>query len=75
MSQISIPDSVETIGGLVFCGCASLEKLEIPQSVKQIGNAAFKKCSSLSHLAIPAAATQQSNSNLGIGPDVEVIRY
>lgn len=47
LSEIVIPDSVESIGNLAFYYCASLKKITIPQATTSIGNSAFSSCYSL----------------------------
>ena len=57
-----IPDSVTSIGALVFCDCSSLESVTIPNSVTSIGAWAFCACSSLESVTIPNSVT-----NIDIG--------
>jgi len=48
LSDISIPDSVTSIGNYAFSGCSHLARVFIPASVETIGESAFFYCSSLS---------------------------
>ena len=44
ISDLVIPNSVETIGSSTFSGCKSLTSVTIPNSVTSIGNYAFSGC-------------------------------
>lgn len=48
LTEIKIPDSVDTIRADTFYGCESLTSISIPASVKAIGGTAFCKCKNLS---------------------------
>lgn len=63
MKQVTIPDTVTTIGYEAFKGCTSLETVKIPEGVKHIGNEMFRDCESLVNVNIP-------NSVTSIGDDV-----
>ncbi len=52
LNDITIPDSVTTIGSGAFSDCLSLTSVTIPKSVKSIGEKAFDGCASLSAVAI-----------------------
>ena len=41
LTSITIPNSVVSIGDLVFCNCSTLASITIPESVKSIGSFAF----------------------------------
>ena len=53
----TIPDSVTSIGGSAFRGCASLTSVTIPDSVTCIGDWAFSRCESLTSVTIPDSVT------------------
>ena len=57
LTEIVIPASVTSIGGLAFSGCGSLSSIVIPASVTSIGRTAFSGCGSLSSIVIPASVT------------------
>ncbi len=64
ITEITIPNSVTTIGNSAFDGCSSLSgTLSIPNSVTRIGNSAFSGCSGLTgELAIPNSVTSIGSS-------------
>ena len=57
LKEITIPDSVTSIGYEAFFNCESLEEIIIPDSVTSIGNGAFRECDSLEEITIPDSVT------------------
>ena len=55
--DITIPDSVTSIGGGAFRGCSNLTSVVIPNSVTSIGYSAFEDCSSLTSVVIGNSVT------------------
>ena len=51
--NITIPDSITSIGTSALAGCSSLTNITIPNGVNSIGGAAFSGCSSLVDITIP----------------------
>ena len=48
LTNVSIPNSVISIGNFSFCSCTSLSSISIPNSVISIGKSAFNGCKKLS---------------------------
>ena len=68
LTNIVIPDSVQTIGRFAFSGCSSLTKLLIPNSVTEMGENTLLNCSNLTELTLPfigAKIDQEENSHIG----------
>ena len=53
LQNITIPNSVTSIGDRVFICCKSLQSITIPNSVKSIGDFDFRSCESLQSVTIP----------------------
>lgn len=47
VTDLIIPDTVNSIGRIAFCGCTSIKTVVIPESVVSIDEYAFYKCSSI----------------------------
>ena len=47
VEEISLPESLETIGMSAFAGCNSLERVDLPAAVRKINDMAFASCASL----------------------------
>ena len=55
--ECTIPNSVTTIGDIVFLSCSNLKSIVIPDSVTTIGDYAFSGCTSLTSVTIPNSVT------------------
>ena len=62
LSNIVIPDSVNSIGDGACFDCRSLSNIVIPDSVNCIGDRAFDNCSSLRSVVIPDGVTSIGES-------------
>ena len=63
LENITIQDSVTSIGSYAFRGCSILESITIPDSVTSIGISAFDGCSKLNHIYYKGTADEWNNIN------------
>ncbi len=84
LTNITIPDSVVSIGYGAFYNCTWLKKCNIPDSVTSIGGGAFYACTSLKSVTIPDSVTRiegeafyncTSLTSVTIGNSVTLINY
>ena len=61
LTQITIPDSVTSIGMWAFSGCASLTSIRIPDNVASIGMGMFENCMNLTSVTLPTSVTSIGN--------------
>ena len=57
LTNITIPNSVTSIGSGAFCNCSGLTSITIPNSVASIGERTFQNCSSMTSITIPNSVT------------------
>ena len=57
ITNLVIPNSVESIGSSAFFGCSGLTSVTIPNSVTSIRSRAFSDCSGLTSVTIPNSVT------------------
>ena len=62
LKNITIGNSVTSIGISAFRGCSSLTSITIPNSVSSIGDYAFRSCSGLTSIEIPNSVTSIDDS-------------
>lgn len=52
LTNVTLPDNLQSIPSHMFCGCKSLKSISIPMSVKKIDDSAFDDCP-ITTLSIP----------------------
>ena len=52
LAEITLPESIQSIGYKAFFGCDSLTEVFIPKNVSNIGKAAFAECKNLSTITV-----------------------
>ncbi len=57
VTDLTIPDSVTSIGNYAFYNFTSLESISIPDGVTSIGGSAFSGCTNLTSISIPDSVT------------------
>ena len=57
IKNLTIPESMTSIGNYAFRGCSGLTSITIPNSVTSIGSSAFQSCKSLTSVIIPKSVT------------------
>ncbi|MCC8151062.1 MAG: leucine-rich repeat domain-containing protein [Lachnospiraceae bacterium] len=57
MTEITVPSSVESLGGRVFECCENLTSVTLPESITTIPAGLFADCSSLTAVTIPTSVT------------------
>ena len=57
VTEIVIPESINSIINYSFVGCTSLTSITIPNSVTSIGEGVFSGCSSLTSVTLPNSVT------------------
>ncbi|MBP3821948.1 MAG: leucine-rich repeat domain-containing protein [Bacteroidaceae bacterium] len=57
LTDITIPNSITSIGKYAFGGCYNLTSIEIPSSVSEINDYTFSGCSGLTRVNIPNSIT------------------
>ena len=61
ITELVIPDGVESIGNYAFWDCKGLTSVTIPEGVTSVGSYAFAYCSGLTSVTIPEGVTSIGN--------------
>ena len=62
LTQLTLPDSLTSLGNGAFANCTGLTKLTLPDSLTSIGDGAFNRCSGLTQLTLPNSITSIGDS-------------
>ena len=62
VTDLTIPNSVTSVGSCAFYGCSGLTSVTIPDGVTSIGDDAFWGCSGLTSVTIPDSVTSIGSS-------------
>ena len=62
VTDLVIPEGVESVGNYAFYNCSSLTSVTIPESVTSIGSSAFYGCTGLTSVTIPESVTSIGSS-------------
>lgn len=57
LTDLTLPNGVETIGDYAFSGCTGLKTISQMNEVKTIGSYAFQNCSSIKNISLPQSVT------------------
>ncbi len=75
IGEVTIPDSVTSIGASAFYGNSGLTSVTIPNSVTSIGASAFYNCSGLTSVTIPNSVTSIGASAFAKCTQLSVITF
>lgn len=57
LAEVSLPDTLISLGNSTFWRCSSLKSIHLPDSLKSIGSGVFEDCISLKSINIPNKVT------------------
>ncbi len=57
LEEITLPNSVKTLGAYAFWTCSNLTKVTLPEALTEIGQYTFYKCSALADCTLPQTLT------------------
>ena len=71
LTEVAIPENVETISDQAFYSCSSLTDVTISRGVKTIGSQAFFGCRQLKSVLVPGSVTSVEMNTFGYYSDAE----
>ena len=74
LSDVTIPETVETVDDFAFLACASLQEVSFGASLKKIGTSAFQMCAMLSRVTLPESAEIGENAFTDCSPNLEIVK-
>ncbi|MDO4194409.1 MAG: leucine-rich repeat protein, partial [Erysipelotrichaceae bacterium] len=75
LEEVTIPESVTSIGESAFNGCGNLIEVTMGDSVTSIGNDAFRNCVSLETIRIPASVETIGSSAFASCTSLKEVSY
>lgn len=75
LTEITIPDSVKTLGNSAFAGSANLEKIKLSEGLTSFGNSVFSSCYSLKSVTIPKSVTSLGDGVFGYCYDLKYVDF
>lgn len=73
ITNLVIPDSVETIGTSAFSHCAKLEQVTLPSQLQKLERAVFWRCTALKQITLPDTVTEIGRSAFSACSSLESI--
>ena len=71
ITKVTIPSSVESIGGSAFLNCRKLVSITLPDSVEKLGDHAFYDCVKLTSVALSRSMTEIGERTFAFCHDLE----
>lgn len=65
IKEVTLPESIETIGASAFESCEKLEKINLPNGLKKINRKAFYNCTGLKEIYVPGTVEEIGAYALG----------
>lgn len=62
LADVTLPNSVKTLGDHVFDGCSGLKTINLPEGLEVVGSYAFYNCKGLSNLSLPSSLKEIGDS-------------
>ena len=71
ITKVTIPSSVESIGGSAFLNCRKLVSITLPDSVEKLGDHAFYDCDKLTSVVLSRSMTEIGERTFAFCHDLE----